>query len=77
MSQLIEDLKHVNKALRRFNNMYEMISTKKLNTPQEIEQLKIIQKYGINLLNMYKGCNFIDIESKVRALKSRLEFPII
>ena len=61
-------MKNISEALRRFQKMYQDISTKEIIDIKGIRQLQIVKNYGLNLLKMYPETNFKDIEERVETL---------
>ena len=67
-------MKNISEALRRFQKMYQDISTKEIIDMKGIRQLQIVKNYGLNLLKMYPEMtetNFKDIEERVETLVKR------
>ena len=64
-------MENLSEALRRFQKMYQDISTKEIIDMKGIRQLQIVKNYGLNLLKMYPETNFKDIEESVETLVKR------
>ena len=64
-------MENLSEALRRFQKMYQDISTKEIIDIKGIRQLQIVKNYGLNLLKMYPETNFKDIEERVETLVKR------
>lgn len=63
-------MKNINFAIKRFNKMHSEID---FNAPLGIERAKVVLKYGLNLMHMYKDSNNIhEVVSKVVSLNNIL-----